>query len=401
MSFDIIEFLSRARERNASDVHIKRGVSPFIRVDGELFAVEDHPPITDEDIERALNVILTKRQKKVLDKMKGLDIAFDVPGGGRYRMSIFQERGHISIAARVIPMKIKTVEELNLPPVIKRFALEDRGLILVTGVAGSGKSSTLASMIEEINRTKAKRIITIEDPIEYVFEDKKSLISQREVGIDTPSFAVGLREALRQDPEVIMVGEMRDLTTMETALRAAETGHLVLSTLHTLDSKETINRIIATFPSHQQNEVRIELASVLRAVISQRLVPGKEKGTRYPAVEIMVVTPRIRDLILNPQRMDEIKNAIAEGFIPYGMQTFEQSLFYLWKRGLITKDVALDYATERENLALRMKGITTDQDARYWKVFEELALHERAKEEGKEAVLDDNLKELLSKYGIF
>lgn len=349
-------------------------------------------------MEKAVDTLTIEREKRILKRNLGLDLAFDIKDEGRYRINIYYERGHLALSARIISTEIRKVEELNLPPVISKFALEERGLILVTGVAGSGKSTTLAAMIEEINEKKRARIITIEDPIEYVFKDKKSLITQREVGIDTPSFLIGLKEALRQDPNVIMVGEMRDLTTIETAIQAAETGHLVLSTLHTLDARETIHRIISVFPSYQQNEVRVELASVLKAVISQRLVPSVEKGKRIPAVEIMVVTPRIRDLILNPQRIDEIKESVAEGHVPYGMQTFEQSLFYLWKKGLITAEIALDFATEKENLALRMKGITTDQDSRYWKIFEEKAMKEMERE-GREEELQDKLEDLLKKFG--
>jgi twitching motility protein PilT len=395
MDFEIIPFLIWARENGASDVHLKVGSPPYLRTDGVLEPIKDFPPLSREDMEEAVKSITTERERAILRRNRGLDIAYEVEGG-RYRINIFYERGHLALAARIIPTKIKRVEELNLPPVISKFAMEERGLILVTGVAGSGKSTTLAAMIEEINEKKRVRIITIEDPIEYVFRDNKSLITQREVGLDTPSFSIGLREALRQDPNVIMVGEMRDIITIETAIQAAETGHLVLSTLHTLDARETINRIISVFPSHQQNEVRVELASVLKAVISLRLVPSVEKGTRIPAVEIMVVTPRIRDLILNATRLDEIKQAIAEGFVPYGMQTFEQSLFYLWKRRLITAETALEFATEKENLALRMKGITTDQDSRYWKIFEEMALRELG--EGEDKGFEDGVKDLLRKY---
>jgi len=400
MIFDIASFLIWARETGASDVHLKVGAPPYLRTDGVLKPIEDFPPISEKEMKKVVETVTTEKERKILERNLGLDIAFDIKNEGRYRINIYYERGKLAFAARIIPKEIKKVEELNLPPVISKFALEERGLILVTGVAGSGKSTTLAAMIGEINEKKRARIITIEDPIEYVFEDKKSLITQREVGLDTPSFSIGLKEALRQDPNVIMVGEMRDLTTIETAIQAAETGHLVLSTLHTLDARETIHRIISVFPSHQQNEVRVELASVLKAVITQRLVPSVEKGTRIPAVEIMVVTPRIRDLILNLNRIDEIKEAIAEGYVPYGMQTFEQSLFYLWKKGLITAEIALDFATEKENLALRMKGITTDQDYRYWKIFEEMALKEIGGKKGGEEKFQSEVEDLLKKYGV-
>lgn len=376
MSFDIKELLKSAREDGVSDIHLKVGAPPVLRKDGKLMPLKDLPPLTSEDVWKAVRLMTNEKQRKTLEEVKGLDIAYELEDVGRHRVNIFFQKGELAVAIRIIPSVIRTIRELNLPPVIERLALEDRGLILVTGVAGMGKSTTLAAMIDYINENKSSRILTIEDPIEYVFTDKKSFISQREVGIDTPSFYQGLKEALRQDPNVIMVGEMRDLETIQTALQAAETGHLVLSTLHTLDAKESINRIISVFPGQMQNEVRIQLSSVLKAVISQRLVPTADGKNRVPAVEIMVTTARIRDMILREERLGELKEAIAEGYIPYGMQTFEQSLFYLWKKGLITAEMALDFATNRENLELRMKGITTDQESRYWKIFEEMALRE-------------------------
>ena len=394
MAISIEDLLREARELGASDLHLKAGRPPIFRIEGVL-KVKDGPVLTPEDTKEIVMSITTERQKLILRRNLGLDISLEVPGDGRYRINIFYQRGSLALAIRIIPKHIGTIEELMLPPVVGRLAMEERGLILVTGVAGMGKSTTLASMIEHINQRKSARIITIEEPIEYIFEDKLSIISQREVGVDTPSFSIGLKEALRQDPNVIMVGEMRDLITVETALQAAETGHLVLSTLHTLDARETINRIIAVFPPKQQSEVRIQLASVLKAVISQRLVPTVD-GKRVPAVEILVATPRIRELIMDPTRMEEIKKAIAEGFIPYGMQTFEQSLYYLWKKGLITKETALDFATDRENLALRMEGITTDQEDRYWRIFEELAQGKdplKAEEPSIEEKVDELIKE--------
>jgi len=376
MSFDIKELLRSARENGVSDIHLKVGAPPVLRKDGKLLPLKDQSPLTSEDLWEAVRLMTDKKQRRTLEEVRGLDIAYELEGVGRHRVNIFFQKGELAVAIRIIPSVIRTIRELNLPPVIERLSLEDRGLILVTGVAGMGKSTTLAAMIDHINENKSSRILTIEDPIEYVFTDKKSFISQREVGIDTPSFYQGLKEALRQDPNVIMVGEMRDLETIQTALQAAETGHLVLSTLHTLDAKESINRIISVFPGQMQNEVRIQLSSVLKAVISQRLVPTADGKNRVPAVEIMVTTARIRDMILREERLGELKEAIAEGYIPYGMQTFEQSLFYLWKKGLITAEMALDYATNRENLELRIKGITTDQESRYWKIFEEMALRE-------------------------
>lgn len=391
----IEELLEKAREIGASDLHIKAGSPPIFRVEGILKIGNGFPSFTVKDTKDIVMAITTERQKLFLRRNLGLDISFEVPGQGRYRVNIFYQRGSLALAIRIIPSKIRSIKELMLPSVVEKLALQERGLILVTGVAGTGKSTTLASMIEHINQKKRTRIITIEEPIEYIFEDKKSIISQREVGTDTPSFSIGLKEALRQDPNVIMVGEMRDLITVETALQASETGHLVLSTLHTLDTKETVNRVIAVFPPQQQSEVRVQLASVLKAVISQRLVQA-ESGTRLPAVEVLVTTPRIRELILDPMRMDEIKKSVAEGYIPYGMQTFEQSLFYLWKKGLITRDTALDFATDRENLALRMQGITTDQEDRYWRIFEELAAGKDPFKAAQELSLDKKINELVN-----
>ncbi len=397
--FDINELLRRARKEGVSDIHLKVGAPPVVRKEGNLYRWDSYGRLTREDLEKAVLEITDERQRRILEENRGIDIAYNLEGAGRHRVNIFYQRCELAMAIRIIPSRIRTIRELSLPPVIEKLSLEERGLILVTGVAGTGKSTTLAAMIDHINENRSVRILTIEDPIEYVFTDKKSFISQREVGIDTPSFYIGLKEALRQDPNVIMVGEMRDLETIQTALQAAETGHLVLSTLHTLDAQESINRIISVFPAQMQNEVRVQLASVLRAVISQRLVPTADGKSRVPAVEIMVVTARIRDIILHPERLGELKQAISEGFIPYGMQSFEQSLFYLWKKGLITAETALDFATNRENLALRMKGITTDQDDRYWKIFEEMALKEAGQLKGEQKTdIEKDLEEILKKY---
>ncbi len=368
---NFLSLLKYARERGASDIHLKPGNPPVIRVFGRLFPVKDYPELTESQIENIIDTILRPEQMECLEKNLSVDVGFS-DSYGRYRVNIFRQKGKYALALRIIPAKVKTIEELNLPPVIKKIAMEERGLILVTGVAGTGKSTTLASVLDYINKNKTVNIITIEDPIEYELKEDRSLISQREVGLDTKSFYAGLKEALRQDPNVIMVGEMRDLETVSTAIMAAETGHLVMSTLHTLDAKETINRIVSIFPSHQQEMVRSQLASVLKAVISQRLVPRKDKRGRVPAVEIMVVTERIKEMILFPERLSEIYDAIAEGYLPYGMQTFDQSLFYLYKRGLISKETALEYATHKESLRLRLDGILDSSD-KTWFIFEELA----------------------------
>jgi len=304
-------------------------------------------------------------QRERFEKYCEVDLGYGIPKLGRFRVNIYQQRGTISIALRVVPQDIKTFSELNLPPILKEISQESRGFILVTGITGSGKSTTLAAMIDYINSIRASNIITIEDPIEYLHRDKKSIIAQREVDVDTTSFARALRVALRQDPDVILVGEMRDLETTEIALHAAETGHLVLSTLHTLDARETINRILAIFPPHQHNQVRYQLAQVLKAIISQRLVPTVDGKGRVPAVEILLATERIRELITDPARTKEIKTAIEEGQLHYGMQSFDQSLFELYSKGLISYEETMNQATAKADLALRIKGITSGTDAKW------------------------------------
>jgi twitching motility protein PilT len=307
--------------------------------------------------------IMNNRQKQRFGEASEIDIAYGVSGLGRFRCNIFQQRGTVGMVLRVIPTTVRTTEELRLPSVIEKIAEENRGLVLVTGTTGSGKSTTLAAMIDYINRTRTGHIVTIEDPIEFLHRDKKSYVNQREVDVDTRSFSEALRGALRQDPDVILVGEMRDYETIETALTAAETGHLVLSTLHTLDATESINRIVSVFPPHQQRAIRLQLASVLRAVISMRLVRAAEQiHGRVPAVEVMVVTPYIRDCIIQPEKTSLIRDAIAQGTSQYGMQTFDQSLFDLYSRGLITYEEALAGASNPDEFKLRVSGIRSVSD---------------------------------------
>ena len=288
-----------------------------------------------------------------------VDLAYSVAGLGRFRCNTFQQRGTIGMIFRVIPIRVLTIEQLSLPPVLKKIASEERGLVMVTGTTGSGKTTTLAAMIDDTNSTRTSHVMTIEDPIEYLHRDKKSIISQREIEVDTNSFAQALRSALRQDPDVILVGEMRDFETIETAILAAETGHLVFSTLHTLDATETINRIIAVFPPHQQQQVRIQLAGVLKAVISQRLIPRADGTGRAPAVEVMVSTGFIRDCIVDRDKTHLIRDAIAQGTSQYGMQTFDQSIYRLYEQQVISKDEALRWASNVNEFTLKMQGITT------------------------------------------
>jgi twitching motility protein PilT len=290
-------------------------------------------------------------------------MAYGVAGLGRFRVNVFQQRGNVGMVLRVIPTKIRTIDELNLPRVVDRICEEQRGLVLVTGTTGSGKSTTLASMVDRINSTRSDHVITIEDPIEFLHRDKRSFINQREVEVDTANFSTALRAALRQDPDVILVGEMRDLETIATALLAAETGHLVFSTLHTLDATETIQRIIAVFPPPEQKQIRLQLAATLKAVVSQRLVRCADDKGRVPAVEVMIATAYIRDCIINPEKTRLIHDAIGAGSSQYGMQTFDQSIYDLFSRNLISYEEAISRASNPDDFKLRVQGIRSAADA--------------------------------------
>jgi twitching motility protein PilT len=306
--------------------------------------------------------IMSSRQKEKFKNNYEIDIAYSVPGLGRFRCNIFQQRGTVGMVLRVIPVKILSIRELMLPTVLEKIAEERRGLILCTGTTGSGKSTTLAAMIDYINAHRTEHIMTVEDPIEFLHRDKKSIVNQREVEVDTKSFSQALRSALRQDPDVILVGEMRDYETIETALTAAETGHLVLSTLHTMDATETVNRIISVFPPHQQKQIRLQLAAVLKAVISLRLLPRADGLGRVPATEVLISTAYIRDCIENKEKTKLIKDAISQGTSQYGMQTFDQSLYILYKNGLITLDEALRRASNPDEFRLKLSGIQSTAD---------------------------------------
>ena len=306
--------------------------------------------------------IMNARQKQRFKEELDLDLAYSVPGLGRFRCNIFQQRGAVGLVLRVIPARIKTIRELMLPQVLETISDESRGMILCTGSTGSGKSTTLAAMIDHVNAIRNEHIMTIEDPIEFLHRDKKSLVNQREIEVDTRSFSQALRAAMRQDPDVVLVGEMRDHETIETALHAAETGHLVLSTLHTVDAAETINRIIAVFPPHHQKQIRIQLGQVLKAIVSMRLVPRADGQGRVPAVEVMVTTPYIRDCIENKEKTKYIREQIALGTSQYGMQTFDQSLFFLYKGGLITVEEALRRATNPDEFKLKLAGVQFTAD---------------------------------------
>jgi twitching motility protein PilT len=306
--------------------------------------------------------VLTSSQQQKLRDLEELDLAYGVPGLGRFRVNVFQQRGTIGMVLRVIPMQVRTIEELDLPRVLKQIANEERGLVLVTGTTGSGKSTTLAALIDYVNRTRTTHVVTVEDPIEFLHRDIRSVINQREVAVDTKSFAHALRSALRQDPDVILVGEMRDLETIEIGLLAAETGHLVFSTLHTMDATETINRVITVFPPHQQKQIRIQLASVLKAVISQRLIPKIDGHSRVPAVEVMLTTAFIRDCIVDKEKTHLIPGAIASGTSQYGMQTFDQSIFGLFEQGFVSYEEAIRWASNVDEFKLKVQGISTTAD---------------------------------------
>ncbi|MBI2836061.1 MAG: RecX family transcriptional regulator [Acidobacteria bacterium] len=352
------DLLRIAIARNASDLHLKVGSYPMTRVNGQLVPVAEANRLTREDTEAFSTVILSQHQRARFEETRELDLAYSVAGLGRFRCSIFQQRGTTGLVLRILPVGVRSLDELTLPPALKKICVEERGLVLVTGTTGSGKTTTLAAMVDHINHARPGHILTIEDPIEYLHRDVRSIVNQREVATDTPSFGSALRTALRQDPDVILVGEMRDLETIETGLLAAETGHLVLSTLHTLDATETIHRIIAVFPVGQQTQIRYQLATVLKAVISLRLVPRADGCGRCPAVEVMVGTPFIRDCIIDPARTDLIRGAIAAGTSQYGMQTFDQALYWLYEQGTITFDEALRWATNVDEFKLKVQGIS-------------------------------------------
>jgi twitching motility protein PilT len=356
------ELLAIAVQHGASDLHLKVGSYPMIRISGALAVCSEEKRLDKEDTEAMADALFTPEQREKFLRAQEVDLAYSVPGLGRFRCNVFQQRGTVGLVLRVIPTRIKNIDELGLPPVLKRIAQEERGLVLVTGTTGSGKSTTLAAMIDYINATRPAHIMTIEDPIEYLHRDHHSIVNQREINVDTSSFSYALRSALRQDPDVILVGEMRDFETVETALLAAETGHLVFSTLHTLDATETINRIIAVFPPHQQRQVRIQLASVLKSAISQRLLPRADGLGRVPAVEVMVTTAFIRDCIIDKDRTGQIHGAIAAGTSQYGMQTFDQSIFSLYQQGFVSLDEALRWASNVDEFKLKVQGISTTTD---------------------------------------
>lgn len=351
--FDIDRALSETVRYGASDLHIKVAAQPTIRLQGALGPLPGFEALTPEETEGALRKIARDTALEEFDEVGEADFSYAIEGVARFRVNAFRQRGSVSLALRVIPFQVRTIDELALPPVVRRLAEEPRGIILVTGTTGSGKSTTLAAMIDHINSTRARHIVTLEDPIEYLHRDKMSIINQREVGSDTQSFAKAMRRVLRQDPDVILIGEMRDEETVRTALSAAETGHLVLSTVHTLDATETINRIIDFFPPHLQHQARMMLAATLKGAIAQRLVPDTTGGGRVAVAEVMVATGRIEDLILSPEETGRIGEVIAEGEY-YGMQTFDQALLKYVMAGRVSEEVAMEAASSPHDFKLML-----------------------------------------------
>ena len=359
----INELLTTVVDLGGSDLHLKVGNFPIARVKGRLTPLTQFKKLVQEDtIAMAYSIMASDRQKAKFKDSLDIDLAYSVPSLGRFRCNIFNQRGTVGMVLRVIPRRIFSIEDLMLPRALTKICEEQRGMVLVTGTTGSGKSTTLAAMIDLINATRNEHILTIEDPIEYLHRDNLSIINQREVGADCTSVAPALRAALRQDPDVILVGEMRDLETIETALHAAETGHLVFSTLHTLDATETINRIISMFPPHHQKQIRLQIAGVLKAIISQRLVPRADGQGRVPACEVLVATETVRTCIEDKDRTKGLRDVIAGGTSQYGMQTFDQSLYFLLQEGLISVEEALKRATNVGEFKLRLEGIMATSD---------------------------------------
>jgi len=360
VELNVNTYLRRLVDEDASDLHFKVGTPPVLRINGQLVLIEGKR-LSPSEVEQISMSLLPESKKALLEKGIELDVAYSVPGLGRFRTNIYKQRGSFAVAIRYIPSSMElTFEGLNLPPVIRDLSEQPRGLILVTGTTGSGKSTTLAAMIQHINTARRCHIVTIEDPIEFLHRDNKSIISQREIGEDTTGFSTALKYVVRQDPDVILVGEMRDVETVESVIQAATTGHLVFSTLHTTDAVQTINRIVNFFPSHQHQQIRVDLSACLKGILGLRLLPRADGTGRVPAVEVMVSTPTIRELLLDEQKMDKIKEAMEQGSVHYGMQTYDQALIQLYKDGFIHYEEALNHATSPGDLALRIRSEMPD-----------------------------------------
>jgi twitching motility protein PilT len=359
--FNFKQAIAQMVQRNASDLLLKVGRSPTVRVNGELQTLE-MAPLKPEDLKLLAEQVMTPRQVKEFAEKKEADFAIGVPGVGRFRTNIYQQRGTLAFAFRAIPYEVKTIRELLLPPILEEIALKPRGLILVTGITGSGKSTALAAMINHVNQHRRVNVITIEDPIEFLHRDVAANISQREVGSDTLSFGSALRHVLRQDPDVILIGEIRDMETLDTALKAADTGHLVFSTLHTTDATQTINRVISFYPPYQHQEIRSLLSTALAAVVSLRLVPRADGRGRVPAAEVLINTAAVADNIRDIEKALNIPDLISEGTVSYGMQSFDQSLMKWYKEGMVTYESALFFSSNPSEFALRVSGVDSTSD---------------------------------------
>ncbi|MDD3731881.1 MAG: PilT/PilU family type 4a pilus ATPase [candidate division Zixibacteria bacterium] len=355
------QMLVEMLNRKGSDLHIRVGVRPHLRVNGRLEQIATDP-ITIDKMEQIVAQILNEKQQERYYRKNEMDLALSVAKLGRFRINLFRQRGTAGIAIRAVNTTVPSFQDLNLPQLVKSLANENRGLIIITGTTGSGKSTSLAAIIEEMNANRSLNILTVEDPIEYIYRDKKSIISQREVGGDTESFATALRHAFRQDPDVILIGEVRDLETMSIALTAADTGHLVMTTLHTMNVVETITRIISFFPPHQHQQIRLLLAGTLKAIVCQRLLTRSDMPGRVPALEIMVNTAAIKECIMDPEKTVDIPELVSQGGVQYGMQTFDQAIMKLYKQGMISFEEAMSQATNPDDFDLRLKGITGASD---------------------------------------
>ena len=355
------QMLVEMLNRKASDLHIRVGVRPHLRVNGVLEQIATDP-VSIESMEKIVSQILNEQQLERYQRKNEMDLALSVAKLGRFRINLYRQRGTSGIAIRAVNTAVPGFSDLNLPEAIAKLARQRRGLIVITGTTGSGKSTTLASLIEHINDNRADNILTVEDPIEYIYRDKKSIISQREVGGDTETFASALRAAFRQDPDTILIGEVRDLETMSIALTAADTGHLVLTTLHTLNVVETITRIISFFPPHQHQQIRLLLAGTLQAIVCQRLLTRSDKAGRVPALEIMINSAAIRECIIDPEKTVDIPDLIEAGNVQYGMQSFDQAIMRLYKSGMISFEEAMGQATNPDDFDLRLRGITGSSD---------------------------------------
>lgn len=355
------QMLTEMLKRKASDLHLRVGIRPYLRVNGVLEQIEAEAMSVD-GMQTVISQILTEDQQQKFHKRNEMDLALSVAKLGRFRINLFRQRGTTGMALRAVNTKIPSFEELHLTDSIRKLAEERRGLIIITGTTGSGKSTTLAAMIEQMNNTRSENILTIEDPIEYIFRDKKCIIAQREVGGDTESFATALRQAFREDPDIILIGEIRDLETMSIALTAADTGHLVLTTLHTLNTMETISRIISFFPPHQHQQIRLLLAGTLRAIVCQRLLTRYDIPGRVPALELMINTAAIRDCLIDPDKFGNIPDLMIGPGSQYGMQTFDQSIMRLHKQGFITYEEAMTNASNPDDFTLRVKGVVGASD---------------------------------------